>query len=35
MEEQARQAWMKARPRFASDALARRVVLRGVPLFVI
>ncbi len=28
-------AWMKARPRFASDILARRVVLRGVPEMVL
>ena len=35
MDDPARQAWMQAKPRFISDAIARRLVLRGVPIVVV
>lgn len=35
MDQRLLEQWLKARPRLASDVVARRVVLRGSPLFVL
>lgn len=35
MDQKPLDEWLKARPRLASDVVARRVVLRGKPLFIL